>query len=171
MNRKSILIGAISFFIAGFGSLIIRTGLEKRVVDFRDEYDVSSSVATIPFSLKDLSDHYLRVKFAFEDTAAHSVSLNTNELELKTGNKSDNIVTSNYYLPRKVLRLGNNNLIFRFYGIAPKSLDIRFKNYIFSDGKYIFLVTRNSGLFTDRKIPVCLFGLLFLYIFFCYGSF
>jgi hypothetical protein len=165
-KKSDILLGIIFSLFLTFGFFILAIpDIEQKIVKIEQMYQVNNNIFLKKIKIPVQSDYVFKIKYDFRSTFGEIVFLNGNKLELRVSNKGENIITRYYYIPKDIVKIGDNFLRIAFYPHFPKNVDTRIRNYLGStEGESIILTLKNSSLRDKDYLELIFFSILF-YIF------
>jgi len=160
--RSFVIGGIISIFLTMGFVLLAVPGLNKRVVKIQNIYPVNSLKFGRIINLSEKQDYVFKVKYEFKNTDTDVVMLNGEQLEVRISNKGKDIVTRYYYVPKNIIKEGENFLKIEFYPSNPPNIDLRIRNYIVSTaGGNIVIALKNSTVKKTGFVSILIIGIVF----------
>jgi len=154
---------AVSFMLTVFYSFLNDKITNSPYIKTRLMIETSKHFNGINFYLPFKDEYTVKIKYEKKEGGVIGVIVNNTELELKAAKYGDLIITKYFYLPKDIVKKGENEIQFLCYPKPPKKIDLRIYNYIASSlNNNIHIVLKSSSIFIGRRYSLFKSSIFFI---------
>jgi len=174
-NKKLTLLKIINFSLAGLFAgffaltflIVARSEIDITNIKIEQEFAVSSSRVSKSIELPLKTNYVLQIKYDYRNTDSEKLLLNGKRLKLRVSNETKNIVSRYYYIDEQLVRIGENRLKLQFLPTNPPSVDIRIRNYIFSNDQGNIMLALKKIHLNEQRLASLIGEAIIFFVLLC----